>query len=203
MSRASLLDLVPEMQPAATQLYNICVQAGANPTITSTLRTYAEQAALYDDYIAGRSKYPADKPGTSAHEFGYAFDMSMPWPGDEVQAGQVWVGWGGVYGGARDPVHFEFGGWRTLRTQTAATSGPNLPASFGTPSTASWDQLADLLIAYISPLGIFGRVAVATALGQIFGVPGAQLVAFYLSHPVEFVRDVYGEWWTLLSLLYG
>jgi D-alanyl-D-alanine carboxypeptidase len=198
LSQASLRDLIPELVPWAQLLFDVCSQAGANPTITSTLRTYSQQKALYDNYVAGRSKYPADKPGTSAHEFGYAFDMSMPWPGDLVQAGQLWVGWGGKYGGQRDPVHFEYPGFTV---PSPAKAGASLPPDFGTASTSSWDALADLLVTWVPFFRIFGTVLVANALAQVF--VGPNLVSFYLTHPVEFVRDVYREWWTLMSLLYG
>jgi hypothetical protein len=194
----SIGDLIPELQPWATRLFDVCQQAGAQPTITSTLRTYAEQAALYNDYITGRSKYPAAKPGTSSHEFGYAFDLAMPWPGDQVQAGMVWVGWGGKYGGETDPVHFEYPGFTA---PSPTTTGANLPPGFGTASTSSWDALADLLISWVPFFRIFGIAQVASALAQVF--VGSNLISFWLSHPVEFVRDVYREWWTLMSLLYG
>lgn len=194
----SLRDLIPELQPWAQRLYDVCQQAGANPTITSTIRSYAEQKKLYDDYITGRSKYPAARPGTSAHEFGWAFDLAMPVVGDEYQAGQVWRGWGGKWGGEEDVVHFEYPGFTV---QTAASSAISLPQSFGTASTSSWDSLADLLIEWLPFFGIYGRLQVASALATVFA--GQNLFSFWMAHPVEFVRDVYSEWRALLSLLYG
>jgi LAS superfamily LD-carboxypeptidase LdcB len=45
--------------------------------ITSAVRSNEEQQKLYDDYVAGRSKYPAAKPGESLHNIGNAVDVSL------------------------------------------------------------------------------------------------------------------------------
>lgn len=197
MSQASLLDLIPELQPWAQLLFDVCQQAGASPTITSTLRSPTEQRKLYDDYVAGRSKYPAAKPGTSAHEFGWAFDLSMPLIGDEEQAGALWRGWGGKWGGEEDRIHYEYPGFTA---RTVATSAPALPASFGTPGT-TFERLADLLISMVPGLRIFGIVQLSTALYSLLGGDEG-LAVFYLTHPAEAARDVFALWRELLSLIY-
>jgi len=43
--------------------------------VTSARRTTQQQIKLYQDYIDGRSKLPAAKPGTSLHERGLALDI--------------------------------------------------------------------------------------------------------------------------------
>ena len=43
--------------------------------ITSAKRSREDQERLYNDYITGRSPYPAARPGTSAHEQGQAVDI--------------------------------------------------------------------------------------------------------------------------------
>jgi len=51
---------------------------GVTPTITSVHRSSAEQARLYANYKAGRSRYPAAPPGRSLHEYGLAWDSWVP-----------------------------------------------------------------------------------------------------------------------------
>jgi LAS superfamily LD-carboxypeptidase LdcB len=46
-------------------------------TVTSGLRSNEEQQKLYDDFVAGRSKFPAAKPGESKHNTGNAVDISL------------------------------------------------------------------------------------------------------------------------------
>jgi hypothetical protein len=107
---ASLDALSPELRDAARSLVDIAGRAGALPRVTSTLRSHSQQVRLYSNYLAGRAIYPVAFPGTSAHEYGEAFDVvltPMEWLSD---LGQVWESWGGTWGGARDPVHFELPG---------------------------------------------------------------------------------------------
>lgn len=108
----SLATLIPELQPFARALINAAANARMNPRVTSTRRSTAEQARLYQRYIAGQSQYPVAPPGTSAHEFGYAFDMIVSYADWLPQLGHLWQSWGGVWGGAfNDPIHFEFPGF--------------------------------------------------------------------------------------------
>lgn len=108
----SLSALIPQLQPFAQALINAASQAGMSPRVTSTRRSTAEQARLYRRYLAGQSQYPVAPPGTSAHEFGYAFDMIVNYAEYLPQLGQLWQSWGGVWGGAfNDPIHFEFPGF--------------------------------------------------------------------------------------------
>jgi hypothetical protein len=66
---------------------------------------------LYRRWLAGASPLPAAPPGTSAHEFGYAFDLvCSPW-GSLWDVGYTWESWGGVWGGDQDPVHFQYPGF--------------------------------------------------------------------------------------------
>jgi len=80
--------------------------------VTSARRSSAKQAQLYWYWKKGISDIPANPPGTSLHEFGLAFDLArigvdplsdplLNW------LGAVWTSWGGRWGGARDPVHFQ------------------------------------------------------------------------------------------------
>lgn len=57
-------------------------ELGSPFTVVSALRTYAQQVALYNKYLAGTGNLAA-KPGTSRHESGFALDHS---PGTQGKA---------------------------------------------------------------------------------------------------------------------
>lgn len=110
---AQISQLISELQPFAKQLILVCSQYGLMPQVTSTRRSLREQTFLYTRYIEGKSQYPAAKPGTSAHEFGYAFDMTIQPLAALPDVGRLWESWGGVWGGHySDPIHFEFPGFQ-------------------------------------------------------------------------------------------
>ena len=48
---------------------------GKPVVVTSAVRTPEEQQKLYNDYISGKSKYPAAAPGKSKHDSGMAVDI--------------------------------------------------------------------------------------------------------------------------------
>ncbi len=148
---ASLNQLVAEMRPWARALVDLAGRAGLAPRVTSTRRSHSEQGRLYRSYLAGKNPYPVAPPGESAHEFGYAFDLAIsPMTDANLRdLGQVWTGWGGVWGGVfDDPIHFEFPGFphaaiqahakakRPLRERAANIGVSFLPA-------AGWLTLAD------------------------------------------------------------
>jgi len=80
--------------------------------VTSARRSSAKQAELRQRWLSGQSPIPANRPGTSLHEYGLAFDLArlgkdplndplLNW------LGALWESWGGQWGGTRDPVHFQ------------------------------------------------------------------------------------------------
>jgi len=105
----SINDLVPELQPWASDLLLAAGRAGLQPRITSTIRTYSEQRRLYNRFLAGQAGYPVAPPGQSAHEYGLAFDMVVSPMEALADVGAYWVGNGGGWSG-RDAVHFELPG---------------------------------------------------------------------------------------------
>jgi len=109
---ASLSQLIPELQPFARDLVSAAGGAGLQPRITSTRRSSAEQARLYRRYLSGLNPFPVAPPGTSAHEFGFAFDMVVT-PMDALpDVGAYWKEQGGIWGGEfNDPIHFEYPGF--------------------------------------------------------------------------------------------
>jgi hypothetical protein len=104
-------DLIPELQGPARELVAACGTAGLLPKVTSTRRSHSAQVRLYQRWLSGLSPLPAAPPGTSAHEFGYAFDLVVtPWEA-LADVGATWESWGGVWGGNKDPVHFQYPGF--------------------------------------------------------------------------------------------
>lgn len=103
----TLKGLNPTVQYYGEQLLMLAGQAGAQPRVTSGLRTPGQQLKLYLKAQLGLSPYPAALPGQSLHEQGRAFDVAtnndaywLP------QMGAVWKSWGGRWF-ASDPIHFE------------------------------------------------------------------------------------------------
>lgn len=75
--------------------------------ITSTVRSRSEQRRLYNNYLAGRSRFPAAPPGRSKHELGRAIDI-VARPETLRRLGAAWERLGGRWGGRfNDPIHFE------------------------------------------------------------------------------------------------
>jgi len=107
---ASLDVLIPDLQPAAKSLVDLAGRARVQPRVTSTLRSHEQQTRLYRAFLRGETHYPVAPPGTSAHEYGYAFDMIAATQSDLHDLGAVWRSWGGVWS-AQDEVHFEYPGF--------------------------------------------------------------------------------------------
>jgi len=110
MADLRLLD--PRLFPFAWYLYNVGKQYDGRLVVTSSRRSSAKQSELYQRWLSGQSQIPANRPGTSLHEHGLAFDLArlgIDPLGDPLLAwlGSVWESWGGRWGGIRDPVHFQ------------------------------------------------------------------------------------------------
>lgn len=104
-------DLIDELQEPARDLVSASGAAGLLPRVTSTKRSRASQERLFRRWQSGLSPFPAAPPGTSAHEYGYAFDMVVSPFEALTDVGATWMSWGGVWGGQVDPVHFEYPGF--------------------------------------------------------------------------------------------
>jgi D-alanyl-D-alanine carboxypeptidase len=116
---ASLRGLVPGLYPWAAALLARAAAAGGSYRVDSVRRSHRLQARLYRTYLNLRRRgwsdaeigsryglfHPA-RPGTSAHEVGRAFDVRFFGVSQEAMGG-LWQSWGGRWGGATDPVHFE------------------------------------------------------------------------------------------------
>ena len=82
------------MRAEALSVYGVDIYPGGP---VSGYRTYEQQAALYDAFLAGTGA-PANPPGTSSHELGIAVDVETPemrWVIDQIG----WkYGWTKVHG---------------------------------------------------------------------------------------------------------
>jgi len=80
----ALRGLVPIVRDRAQWCLDWATYYGVHVDVTSARRTWEEQSELYKDFLAGRSVYPANRPGDSAHEYGLAWDSVVedrlfPW----------------------------------------------------------------------------------------------------------------------------
>lgn len=107
--------LAPELVPWAEYLLEVAAYNGLRVQVTSTRRTRAQQAVLYQRWLQCRARggrgtcLPAAVPGTSDHELGRAFDLvvngDFRGPGQRA-LGEFWRSLGGRWAGDADPVHF-------------------------------------------------------------------------------------------------
>ena len=102
--------LIPQLQTFAKNLVDLAGRAGVQPRVTSTLRTDSEQRRLYAAFQRGQTHYPVAPPGRSAHQYGFAFDLTADTQQNLHDLGQIWRSWGGVWS-ADDEVHFEYPGF--------------------------------------------------------------------------------------------
>lgn len=109
----------PALKPYAQYAMQIAYANGITPQVTSVARSWADQSRLYANWIAGKSKYPANVPGDSAHqphklngvEGALAFDSVVP---DEQLA--TWIAirrYVGFRVPENDLIHAELPSWRS------------------------------------------------------------------------------------------
>lgn len=117
----ALRGLHSALRPYAEYAVRVAHAYGVNPVITSVFRSSQEQAQLYDAYVEslrrgvfrtpGQPQYPANRPGDSAHNFGFAWDSWVPEHQQETwNAIRRWVGWDVL---ANDLIHAQLPGWRS------------------------------------------------------------------------------------------
>src|SRR5258708_13284183 len=99
-----------EMQTGAYDLFFAVWDAGLALQLTSGLRAATQQFRLWWAYLRGGGSFPAGPRGLSAHEYGIAFDMTATPFESLADIGATWQDWGGSWGGAADPVHFQIPG---------------------------------------------------------------------------------------------
>lgn len=199
----SLLDsLDPVLKPWAFKLYDLAVSAGVHPRVTSGRRTYAQQQALYEAWIHGRSKIEAAAPGGSAHEYGLAFDMLVPSSIDQADLRTVWRSWGGITL-ENDPVHFEYPGFTRGAPRATAPSETQSQTIADTRRKA--EQVADLILNTLPvPLrGILNTGVIVAQFFSIFGSEAAAAIDWLFVHPAEAIDFFYEVMWGRLKALVG
>jgi hypothetical protein len=121
---------------------------------------------LYARYLVGHQPFPVAFPGTSAHEFGEAFDLVVS-PFEALSdVGAYWQEQGGTWGGERDPVHFELPG--------ASKAHQHRNIAF----------VADLVVGMVPYIS---EVELSATLLSI-GFPRSQVLQF-LSNPIEYTTQ--------------
>jgi len=99
----SLDGINPGLVDALTQ----AVMAYGKPvTVTSAVRSLEDQQRLYNDYISGKSPYPAAKPGQSKHSTGNAVDIDSA-DANALAAGGFLAQFGLGRPVKGDPVHIQ------------------------------------------------------------------------------------------------
>jgi len=107
----ALKGLDPGVREQAECAFKIAHGLGLKPTVTSVIRAWAEQLELRARWERGESKFPANRPGDSAHQYGLAFDSWVP---DDQMA--CWVAIResvGLRVPAGDLIHAERPEWRS------------------------------------------------------------------------------------------
>jgi len=107
----ALKGLEPDVRNAAETAFKLAGELGIVPVVTSVRRDWAEQLRLRERWESGLSKFPANKPGESAHQYGLAFDSWVP---DDQMA--CWVQLRECVGlrvPAGDLIHAERQDWRS------------------------------------------------------------------------------------------
>lgn len=103
-----LEQLVPELVPWAKQLL---AQAVVPYEITSVYRSMRRQRRLYRlSQTDPEYPFPVAPPDCdcATHVRRISWDMISS-AAELARLGRIWQSWGGIWGGARDPIHFQAG----------------------------------------------------------------------------------------------
>lgn len=110
MSHFRLKGLEPQVRERAELALDWADFFGIPVTITSGLRTFEEQARLRSNWEAGLSRWPANRPGDSSHNFGLAFDSDVS--DADLADWTIIREWLGFRVPGVDVIHAEVPGWR-------------------------------------------------------------------------------------------
>lgn len=129
MSSRSLDDLRPDIRPQVDAFLSACTNAGIDNLVTCTLRSNADQAALWAKGRTAPGKIVTKAPpGQSAHNHGLAIDIvplihgKPDWDGEDPiwqRIGQLGIAAGLEWAGAPDfpfheLAHFQHPTWRKI-----------------------------------------------------------------------------------------
>jgi len=101
------------IRPYAEYALDLATYYGISPTITSVYRSWEEQTRLRTAYERGESRWPANRPGDSSHNYGWAFDSVVP-AADQDLWNEIrrYVGFEVLPG---DIIHGQVPNWRQYR----------------------------------------------------------------------------------------
>jgi len=108
MSSRSVFSLDPRVRPYFQWLLEVGHALGLEPRVTSARRSREEQAELYQRYKAGKSRFPAARPGSSLHEHGLALDLVSR---DNELLSRYWKHYLGGFWSPKDAVHYDVRPW--------------------------------------------------------------------------------------------
>lgn len=123
-----LAGLHPEVADRARYALDIADYYDVPVTVTSGHRSWAEQQRLYTNYrqcvAEGRfgtgpdCLYPANRPGDSSHNWGLAWDSTVPdWAQDWWDRVREWLGFEVL---PNDRIHAQVPNWRQYVDQSRA-----------------------------------------------------------------------------------
>jgi len=108
-----LRGLDSRVRPYAEYAFQIANYYGIVPTVTSTYRSWEEQTKLRARWERGESRFPANRPGDSAHNYGWAFDAVVP--ADQQGLWNQIREYVGFQVLPNDIIHAQVPNWRDLR----------------------------------------------------------------------------------------
>jgi hypothetical protein len=155
----NLSRLDPQLKTIARNLPRVARSAGFQVRITSGWRSRQTQTKLYNDYISGKSIYPANPPGTSKHELGLALDILSTNTNALVN---LLTSVGLVWAGVNDPIHFQIGLMGGPRLNERGAVNGSTKASFWESFEKSSKDIVKLVSWLPNPLGV------AASLSQLF-----------------------------------
>lgn len=102
--------LVPQVAAAARYSLALANYFGLRTEVTSGYRSLQEQQHLYNRFLRGESRYPANRPGNSAHNYGLAWDSWVP--AEQMALWKLIREYVGFRVPDNDLIHAEVQGWR-------------------------------------------------------------------------------------------
>lgn len=109
-----LRGLHPDIRDAAQWTLDVASYYGVPVTVTSVYRSWAQQAELRRRWEQGRSRFPANRPGDSAHNHHLAWDSVVdPSVQDWWDHVRRLAGWEVL---PNDRIHAQVPSWRDYVT---------------------------------------------------------------------------------------